>query len=217
VKSVLIISAFLLLGLNGFGQIESSKHPNGTISYEKFKTDTGFVRTWYFDNGEKNSESILDNEGTWISYKDWSVAGELVKELNFLKERLEKGPRDLSFLKWKKLNKVVTIITDRDSSSNIPLKTNEGDTIVFHYRCLDDLGYEYANSIDIDEALVLIDGKNRYLDSFTKAIKELKVGDKAYIRIPSELGYKDVPAGNVPPNTNLVYYVDILDLKRKLK
>lgn len=214
-KNFIIISFLLVFGLSGFGQIESLKHPNGKVSYEKFKTDTGYIRTWYYDNGEKKSESILDKEGTWISYKDWTVAGELVKEHNFVKERLEKGPRDLSFLKWKKLNKVSTIIIESDSLSKINLKTNEGDTIVFHYRCLDDLGYEYDNSIDRNEPLILIDGNNYYIESFVIAIKKLNIGDKAYIRIPSELGYKNVAAGNVPPNTNLVYYIDILDLRKK--
>lgn len=214
-KKFSIIYILLANYLTLSAQIESKKYPNGVVSYEKFKTDTGFVRTWYYEDGNKKSESILDKEGTWVSYKSWSLSGELINEGNFVKERLEKGPKDLSFLNWRKSNKVETIIVERDSSLNIPLNTNNGDTIVFHYRCLDDLGYEYDNSFDRDEVLYLIDGNNWYLQSFIDAFKELRVGDKAYIKIPSKYGYKDKPAGNVPPNTNLVYYVDIVDLKRK--
>lgn len=41
----------------------------------------------------------------------------------------------------------------------------------------------------------------------------MKQNEKAYILIPPKYGYGDKAAGNIPPNTTLVYYVDILEFK----
>ncbi len=213
-KQLLIISVLLVFGLKGFGQIESLSFPNGKPKYEKFETDSGYVRYWYYENGNKKSESILDKDGTWISYKDWNENEILVEERNLLQERLDKGPFDLSFIYWNTLNKVDIFIQQKDTINNNIISIEKGDTIILHYKCLDEFGYEYDNSILRDEPLIVIVGNNYFLESFNEAINQLTIGDKAYVRIPYELGYGDKAAGNVPPKTNLVYYVDLLKIKK---
>ena len=56
----------------------------------------------------------------------------------------------------------------------------------------------------------MVIGTHYFLKSFSDAFLEMKVGEKAYIFIPPDYGYGNKPAGNVPPNTALVYYVEIL-------
>ena len=48
---------------------------------------------------------------------------------------------------------------------------------------------------------------------FTKAIKEMREGGKARFIIPSGMGYKDKQAGMVPPNSLLIYEVELLKVE----
>ena len=48
---------------------------------------------------------------------------------------------------------------------------------------------------------------------FTKAIKEMREGGKARFIIPAGMGYKDKQAGIVPPNSLLIYEVELLKVE----
>ncbi|MBA5791608.1 peptidylprolyl isomerase [Flavobacterium sp. xlx-214] len=47
--------------------------------------------------------------------------------------------------------------------------------------------------------------KTGLIPGFIEGIEQLKIGDKAYIFIPSHLGYGETGSGPIPPNTNLVF------------
>ena len=48
------------------------------------------------------------------------------------------------------------------------------------------------------------------IPGFIEGIEQLSIGDKAYIFIPSHLGYGEQGAGGViPPNTNLIFELHI--------
>ena len=48
-----------------------------------------------------------------------------------------------------------------------------------------------------------------FIEGMTEGLLQLKKGDKAYIFIPSALGYGERAMGPIPANSNLVFYVDI--------
>lgn len=51
----------------------------------------------------------------------------------------------------------------------------------------------------------------QFVPGFEEAVNKLSIGDKAYIFIPSNLGYGENGAGNViPPNANIIFEVEIL-------
>jgi FKBP-type peptidyl-prolyl cis-trans isomerase FkpA len=50
---------------------------------------------------------------------------------------------------------------------------------------------------------------------FTKAIKEMREGGKARFLVPPGMGYKDKQAGIVPPNSLLIYEVELLKVEGK--
>ena len=51
--------------------------------------------------------------------------------------------------------------------------------------------------------------QNTFIKGMTEGLLQLNKGDKAYIFIPSELGYGDRAMGPIPAQSNLVFYVDI--------
>ncbi|WP_162127602.1 peptidylprolyl isomerase [Flavobacterium phycosphaerae] len=55
-----------------------------------------------------------------------------------------------------------------------------------------------------------VGGHNQIIPGFVEAMGKMKIGDKAIIYIPSNLGYGEQGAGNViPPNANLVFEIEV--------
>ena len=56
--------------------------------------------------------------------------------------------------------------------------------------------------------------KDGMIPGFIEGLENMKFGDKAVIFIPSKLAYGERGAGNViPPNTNLVFELEMLESK----
>lgn len=197
-----------------WGQHQTEYYANGRVK-SKFRSGKKIdKKTYYYPNRKKKSIVLTDKDGTLISIKTWNYNGELTGNTNFLKERLKKGKKDLSFIQWNRKDSVALFYMKKDSLSAISGSSlDDGDTIYFHYCCLDSAGYEYDNSIERNQPLYLVVGTHYFIKSFMDAILLMKMNEKAYILIPPKYGYGDKPAGNVPPNTTLVYYVDILSFK----
>ncbi|MGE3691298.1 MAG: FKBP-type peptidyl-prolyl cis-trans isomerase [Novosphingobium sp.] len=53
------------------------------------------------------------------------------------------------------------------------------------------------------------------IPGFTKALLQMQRGGKYRIFIPAELGYGDKEAGQIPPNTDLTFEVDLIDFKSR--
>ena len=54
----------------------------------------------------------------------------------------------------------------------------------------------------------------RLVPGFREGLMQMKVGDKAYFYVPSHLGYGERGAGNgfIPPNTDLVFILEMVEL-----
>jgi|GEM_PF-115699 FKBP-type peptidyl-prolyl cis-trans isomerase FkpA len=50
---------------------------------------------------------------------------------------------------------------------------------------------------------------------FTKALEQMQKGGKYRVHIPSALAYGDKAAGEIPPNTDLTFEVELLDFKSR--
>ena len=48
---------------------------------------------------------------------------------------------------------------------------------------------------------------------FTKALQQMQRGGKYKVHIPAELAYGDKQAGEIPPNTDLDFEIELLDFK----
>ncbi len=54
---------------------------------------------------------------------------------------------------------------------------------------------------------------NRVIAGWTEALQLMGVGAKWRLFIPSELGYRDQPAGAIPPNSTLIFEVELLEIQ----
>ena len=50
---------------------------------------------------------------------------------------------------------------------------------------------------------------------FTKALMQMQRGGKYKVQIPSELAYGDKQAGDIPPNTDLTFEIELIDFRSR--
>lgn len=90
----------------------------------------------------------------------------------------------------------------------------KGDYVSVHYvgTLLD--GTEFDNSRKRGEPIQFPIGEGRVIPGWDQGIAAMKVGGKARLIIPPELGYGAQGAGGViPPNATLVFEVELVDTK----
>lgn len=96
-------------------------------------------------------------------------------------------------------------------------KITKESVVVFDYMgyYLDSLKHPiiFDNTYERNAPAVVRPGSKSALPGFSEGLIHLKNGEKAMLWIPPSLGYGSVRKGVVPPNTFLIYQVNILDVK----
>jgi FKBP-type peptidyl-prolyl cis-trans isomerase len=91
-----------------------------------------------------------------------------------------------------------------------------GDVVSVHYT-----GWLYVNgektekfdsSLDRGEPFVFQVGRRNVIQGWDQGIPGMKVGGRRELIIPPALGYGDRPAGSIPPNSTLIFEVELLDI-----
>jgi len=78
----------------------------------------------------------------------------------------------------------------------------------YHGTLLD--GTVFDSSVDRGEPVEF--PLNRVIAGWTEGLQLMSVGSKYRFYIPQELGYGDRPAGQIPPNSLLIFDVELLDI-----
>jgi FKBP-type peptidyl-prolyl cis-trans isomerase FkpA len=88
-----------------------------------------------------------------------------------------------------------------------------GDVVWAHFsgRLLD--GKVFDTDSGKAEPLKFYYGRNSGIKGFQEGIEHLKKGAKAILYIPSRLGYGKKTVPNIPPNSSLIFTVEIMDVK----
>lgn len=87
----------------------------------------------------------------------------------------------------------------------------EGEPLQVHYYgCLLD-GTMFDNSFARRQPIQFPAGSGQMINGFDEGVMKLRHGSKAYLFIPPALGYGDAEAGGglIPPNSELVFYIEI--------
>jgi len=90
-----------------------------------------------------------------------------------------------------------------------------GDKVAVHYvgTLLD--GTKFASSRDKNEPLIFTIGQRGIVKGLNQGVQGMKVGETRKIVVPPGLAYKERSNDKIPPNSTLVYEVELLGIEAK--
>ena len=90
-----------------------------------------------------------------------------------------------------------------------------GQTVVVHYTGWLTNGKKFDSSVDRGQPFEFQIGVGQVIKGWDQGVMTMKVGGKRKLTIPPELAYgdRDVGGGLIPPNSTLIFEVELLDLK----
>ena len=90
-----------------------------------------------------------------------------------------------------------------------------GQTVIVHYTGWLTNGKKFDSSVDRGEPFEFLIGIGQVIQGWDQGVLTMKVGGKRKLTIPPELAYgdRDVGGGLIPPNSTLIFEVELLDLK----
>lgn len=95
-----------------------------------------------------------------------------------------------------------------EKGSGAPIK--QGENVKVDYYGVLTNGTMFDNSFERGQPLPFAAGVGQMIPGFDQGTMMLNHGGKAYFFIPPALGYGSQPQGSIPPNSELIFYVEVL-------
>lgn len=92
-------------------------------------------------------------------------------------------------------------------------EVKSGDTVVIHYTGTLTNGTKFDSSVDRNEPFETQIGVGSVIEGWDKGVVGMKVGGKRKLIIPPSMGYGEQDMGKIPPNSTLVFDVELLEIK----
>ena len=92
-------------------------------------------------------------------------------------------------------------------------KPNTGQTVSVHYTGLLETGSKFDSSHDRGKPFSFQLGQGRVIKGWDEAIALMSKGEKRTLVIPPELGYGSRSTGKIPPNSTLIFEVELIGFK----
>lgn len=89
----------------------------------------------------------------------------------------------------------------------------EGQSVAIHYRGWLEDGTQFDSSYDRGQPFEVVVGQGATIPGFDEAISLLSVGDVAQIVIPPELAYGEQGSGPIPPDSTLIFEVELVEIR----
>lgn len=136
-----------------------------------------------------------------------------VKKQNGIDDAWTKAFEDKVRLKSKKFTSTETGLCYAITKQGTGAKAANGKKVVLHYTAKLFDGTKFDASYDRNTPYEFTLGAGQVMRGWDEGIANLNVGTKAIIYIPWYLGYGNNAAGPIPAKTDLIYEVEILEVK----
>ncbi len=131
-------------------------------------------------------------------------------ELLSVKDQIKVTPWQVDSTKYEKTKNGLKYYILEQGTGN---KIKPGDTVTVHYSGFLLNGREFDSSVERDQPFTFVAGKGQVIPGWDEGIQLLKKGGKAKFIIPPGLAYGSRNMGTIPPNSTLVFDVQVLDVK----
>ena len=89
----------------------------------------------------------------------------------------------------------------------------EGKSVTVHYVGTLEDGTKFDSSYDRSQPFTFSLGAGYVIEGWEKGVLGMKVGGKRRLVIPPELGYGNKSAGSIPPNSTLIFEIELLNVE----
>lgn len=108
----------------------------------------------------------------------------------------------------------ITVLQAAQDSAPFP---QPGQTVVVNYTGWlsnkGQLGKKFDSSIDRGVPFSFVLGTGQVIRGWDIGVKQMRVGEKARLFIPASLGYGSRGVGSIPPNSDLIFDVELLSIR----
>lgn len=101
----------------------------------------------------------------------------------------------------------------QDVSIGTGEEVKTGNTITVHYKGILENGVKFDSSYDRRQPFETQIGVGKVIQGWDLGVIGMKAGGKRILIIPSPLGYGNQQAGSIPPNSTLIFEVELLAVK----
>lgn len=89
----------------------------------------------------------------------------------------------------------------------------QGQRVTVHYTGYFTDGRKFDSSLDRGQPFTFVLGVGQVIRGWDEGVATMKVGGKRLLYIPSNLAYGARGQGPIPPNTDLIFEVELLDIR----
>lgn len=93
-------------------------------------------------------------------------------------------------------------------------KAAPGDIISVHYVGTLTNGKKFDSSRDRNQPFEFPIGMGQVIAGWDEGMKQIGIGERATLVIPPQIGYGASDMGNIPPNSTLIFDVEVMDIKQ---
>ena len=104
------------------------------------------------------------------------------------------------------LQYIDTVVGDGESPK-------QGDKVVVHYTGKLEDGTKFDSSVDRNQPFEFIIGVGQVIKGWDEALALMSKGEKRTLIIPPAIGYGSRGTRNIPPNSTLIFEVELIDFK----